>query len=152
MGGSEVDIGKNFYIKAGNMEIQTGIWLDKEKAIIINLKEGNHTIKQLASNITTRERFRGEGKRFGRFGSQFLSLESKKRNMVKNQSEEYLKNIISEIKSVDKLVVFGPAEMKTQLEKAILKDSQISKKLVAVEPADNMTENQLVAWVKDYYK
>jgi len=134
------------------MEKQTGIWLDKEKAIIINLKEGTHSIKYLESSITTRERFQGEGKRFGRFGNQFLSMESKKRNMVKNQSEEYLKNIINEIKSVDMLVLFGPAEMKTHLEKAIRNNSQISKKLVAVEPADNMTENQLVAWVKDYYK
>jgi stalled ribosome rescue protein Dom34 len=134
------------------MEKQTGIWLDKEKAVIINLKEGTHTIKHLESSITTRERFQGEGKRFGRFGNQFLSMESKKRNMAKNQSEEYLKNIINEIKSVDKLVLFGPAEMKTHLEKAIRKDNLISKKLVAVEAADNMTENQLVAWVKEYYK
>ena len=134
------------------MEKQAGIWLDKERAIIINLSEGKHTIKHLKSEITTRERFPGEGKRFGRFGNQFLNMESKKRNMVKNQSDEYLKNIINEIKSVDKLVLFGPAEMKTHLEKAILKNSLVSKKLTAVKPADNMTENQLVAWVKDYYK
>ena len=134
------------------MEKHTGIWLDKEQAIIINLANGNHTIKYLESNITTRERFPGEGKRFGRFGSQFLSMESKKRNAVKNQSEEYLKNIINEVKNTDKLVVFGPAEMKIQLEKAILGNNLISDKLLAVEPADNMTENQLVAWVKGYYK
>ena len=134
------------------MEKQTGIWLDKEKAIIINLMEGKHTVKRLRSEITTRERFPGETKKFGRFGNQFLSMESKKRNMVKNQADEYLKNIIQEIKYVDKLVLFGPAEMKTHLQKAILKNSIISKKLVAVEPADNMTENQLVAWVKEYYK
>ena len=134
------------------MEKQTGIWLDKEKAIIINLREGKHRIKRLRSEITTRERFPGESKKFGKFGNQFLSMESKKRNMVKNQADEYLKKIINEIRYVDKLVLFGPAEMKTQLEKAILKNSMISKKLVAVEPADNMTENQLVAWVKEYYK
>ena len=134
------------------MEKQTGVWLDKEKAIIINLMDEKHSIKRLRSEITTRERFPGESKKFGRFGNQFLSMESKKRNMAKNQTNEYLKNIINEIRYVDKLVLFGPAEMKTQLEKAILNNSIISKKLVAVEPADNMTENQLVAWVKEYYK
>lgn len=134
------------------MEKQTGIWLDKEKAIIISLLEGKHTIKHLNSKITTRERFPGEGKRFGRFGNQFLSMESKKRNMIENQSDEFLKTIINEVKYVDKLVLFGPAEMKTRLEKAILKNGQVSQKLIAVEPADNMTENQLVAWVKEYYK
>jgi hypothetical protein len=134
------------------MEKQTGIWLDKEKAIIINLMEGKHSIKRLRSEITTRERFPGESKKFGRFGNQFLSMESKKRNMAKNQTNEYLKNIINEIRYVDKLVLFGPAEMKNQLEKAILSDNRVSNKLISVESADNMTENQLVAWVKNYYK
>ena len=134
------------------MEKLTGIWLDKEQAVVINLSEGKHTIKYLESNITTRERFPGEGKRFGRFGNQFLNMESKKRNMAKNQSDEYVKNIINEIKKVDKVVLFGPAEMKIQLEKAVLRDNLVRDKLISVEPADNMTENQLVAWVKGYYE
>ncbi len=133
------------------MKKQTGIWLDKEKAIIINLSEGKHTIKYLESNITIRERIPGEGKKFGRFGGQFLSLENKKKNRIKKQTAKYLKKIVFEIKNSDEIVLFGPAEMKTDLEKMILENSKISSKLLAVRTADSMTENQLVAWVKEYY-
>ena len=133
------------------MKNQTGIWLDKEKAILINLYEGKHTIKYIESNITIRERIPGEGKKFGRFGSQFLSLENKKKNLVKKQTAKYLKKIVLEIINSDEIVLFGPAEMKMNLKKVILKNNIISSKLIAVKTADSMTENQLVAWVKKYY-
>lgn len=133
------------------MKTQTGVWLDKEKAIIIELSEEKHTIKTLESNIPIRERFPGEGKRFGKFGSQFLSMENKKKNRVKKQIAKYLKTIITEIEKSDEIVVFGPAEMKTHLEKRILENNEISRKLLAVKPADSMTENQLFAWVKEFF-
>lgn len=131
---------------------QTGIWIDKEKAYIINISEVKHTIKIIESNISIRERFEGEGKEYGKFGGQFLSMENKKKNRLKKQSAEYLKRIIPEIKNSDKIVLFGPAEMKTDLEKLILKDHNLKDKLMAVKIADSMTENQLVAWVKKFYK
>ena len=131
---------------------QTGIWIDKEKAYLINIAEGKHNIKTIESDISIRERFEGEGKEYGRFGGQFLSMENKKNNRIKKQSVEYLKRIISEINNSDEVVLFGPAEMKTELEKMILKDNSLKDKLVAVQTADSMTENQLVAWVKEFYQ
>ncbi|RLD22121.1 MAG: hypothetical protein DRI54_08625, partial [Bacteroidetes bacterium] len=65
---------------------------------------------------------------------------------------EYLKRIILEIKNSDEVVLFGPAGMKTDLEKMILKDNNLKGKLVGVKTADSMTENQLVAWVREFYK
>ena len=133
------------------MKKQTGIWLDKEKAVIIILTEGNHAIKHIDSDVEGRERFPGEGKNFGRFGSQFLSMENKKKNRTKKQLTAYLKRIVTEIKNADEIVLFGPAGMKTELEKIIKEDHQLKEKLVGVKTADSMTENQLVAWVKEYF-
>ena len=133
------------------MKKQTGVWLDKEKAILINLTEGNHSVKHIDSDVEGRERFPGEGKNFGRFGSQFLSMENKKKNRTKKQLTAYLKRIVPEIKNADEIVLFGPAEMKTELEKIIIDDHNLKGKLAGVKTADSMTENQMVAWVKDYF-
>lgn len=133
------------------MKTQTGVWLDKEKAFVINLSGGKHTIKTIESNIDSRERYPGETKRFGRFGGQFLSLENKKKNRAKKQIAKYLKIVVSEIDESDEIVLFGPADMKTELEKMIRENKKASHKLLAVKTADAMTENQLVAWVKRYY-
>ncbi len=60
------------------MKNQIGIWLDKEKALVIILTEGKHLTKIIESDISIRDRFEGEGKEYGRFGGQFLSMENKK--------------------------------------------------------------------------
>jgi len=133
------------------MKKQTGIWLNKEKAIIITLDEGEHKIITINSDIITKERFDGEKKKFGRFGSQFLNQEKKVERRLKTQTLSYLKNILSEIINDDEIVLFGPANLKNELEKLILNDSVMASKLKAVKTADIMTQNQMVSWVKKFY-
>jgi hypothetical protein len=133
------------------MKTQTGVWLDKEKAMIINLSGGKHTIKTIDSNVDTRERYPGETKRFGRFGGQFLSMENKKKNRLKKQTTKYLKTIMAEIENSDEIVLFGPAGIKIELKKMISENKKMSHKPLKEESADSMSENQMVAWVKGYY-
>jgi len=134
------------------MKKQTGIWLDKEKAIIITLDGDKHKITTINSDIITKERFDGEKKKFGRFGSQFLNQEKKVERRLKKQTSTYFKNILGEIINVDEIVLFGPANLKNELEKLISDDTVMASKLKAVKTADIMTENQMVAWVKKFYR
>ncbi len=41
--------------------------------------------------------------------------------------------------------------MKKELEKQILNEPVLAPKLIRVVSSDSMTENQMVAWVKDFY-
>ena len=133
------------------MKKQTGIWLDHEKAIIVTLVGNGYKLNTIESDIVTRERVDGETRKYGRFGDQSLSQEKHKERRIKEQTSHFLKNLLSEIKDVDELVLFGPANMKKELEKQILHDATLAPKLQAVESADSMTENQMVAWVKKFY-
>lgn len=133
------------------MKKQTGIWLDHEKAIIITLDRAGYKLNTVESDIVTRERIDGETKKFGRFGDQSLSQEKQKGRRIKTQTSKYLKNLLKEIEDVDELVLFGPANMKKELEKHILNDITLASKLKTVVSADSMTENQMVAWVKKFY-
>jgi len=133
------------------MKMQTGIWLDHEKATIITLVRNGYKLNIIESDIVTRERTDGEIKNYGRFGDQSLSQEKHKERRIKEQASKYLKKLLGEIKDVDELILFGPANMKKELEKHIRNDSILTSKLIAVESADSMTENQMVAWVKKFY-
>jgi len=133
------------------MKKQTGIWLDHEKATIITLDKGRYKLNTIESDIVTRERIDGETRNYGRFGDQSLNQEKHKERRIKEQTSNYLKKLLSEIMDVDELVLFGPANMKKELEKHILDDAALSSKLKAVVSADSMTENQMIAWVKDFY-
>lgn len=133
------------------MKKQVGIWVDTKQAVIVFLEGNNHTVKTIHSNIESRERIPGETKWFTRFGNQFLNFEKRKKNRLANETREYLKKVVNEIKVADELVLFGPAAMKIKLEKAIYNDTTHSPVIRAVTTVDSMTENQIVAWVKNYY-
>lgn len=130
---------------------KTGIWLDKKEASIITLEGKGHQYKMIASEVITRERIEGETKKFGKFADQYLDAEKDKESRMKAQISRYLKELIKEIQHVDEVVLFGPAEMKNLLEKQIIGNASLVSKLKSVKTADSMTENQKVAWVRDFY-
>ena len=131
---------------------KAGIWIDTEKAVIVLFKGKGHEIKTVHSFIESRERVPGESKMYTRFGVQFSNFETKKENRKNHDIQKYLKTVVDEIKGTDEVVLFGPAEMKTELEKFMLKKSIQSPIIRRVETTDSMTENQIVAWVKDFYE
>ncbi len=134
------------------MKKQTGIWIDTKGAVIISLTENSHTIKTIHSSIEARERLPGETKAFTRFGNWFLDFGKKKENRLANEKRGYFKNVSNEIKTADEIVLFGPAGIKKELEKFIQDDTVLASRLRAVETTDSMTENQMVAWVKNHYQ
>lgn len=134
------------------MKRQTGIWLDREKAIVITLNDHGYSLKIIESEIETRERYHGEKKKFGRFGDQFLNDETKKKRRLEDQTNKYLKRIFNDVKNVNEIVLFGPASIKRKLAELLKSDRTTAEKLKAVKTADVMTQNQMVAWVKKFYK
>jgi hypothetical protein len=133
------------------MKKQAGVWIDLKKAIIVYLEDDTHKLKILPSEIESRERIPGETKWFTRFGDQFLEFSKRKENRLANKVKVYLKSVLDEIKDADEIVLFGPAGMKTELEKLINGVKAMAGKIQSVETADSMTDNQVVAWVKKYY-
>ncbi len=134
------------------MKTQKGIWIDKKKAILITLKGGKEDGRQIfESDVITRERIEGESKAFGRFGDQFLNEERKKEAREELQIKDFVEDMAEQLRDAEEIVIFGPAEMKTELKKHLEKDHRLSLKIKGVESADSMTENQVAAWVRDYF-
>lgn len=134
------------------MKKNIGIWIDTKQAVIIRLSKNNHhSIKKIESNIETRERVIGESKKYGRFGGQYTTYEKNNLNKRNEQINQFLKELLKEIENCNAVVLFGPAKMKKLLEKEIRNNMQISKKLLGVHNSDILTENQMIAWVNNYY-
>jgi hypothetical protein len=133
------------------MQKQIGVWIDLKKAVVVFLGENNHDLRTITSQIEKRERIPGETKIFARFGEQFLEFSKKKKNRLTNQIQGYLEKVVTEIKEADEIVLFGPANMKIELEKFIRKDKKLAGRVRAIRTTDSMTDNQIAAWVRSYY-
>ncbi|WP_372800459.1 hypothetical protein [Lutibacter sp.] len=134
------------------MKKNIGIWIDTKHAFVIRLSNNSHTFKTIESNIETRERVEGETKKYGRFGGQYLTYEKNRENKRIQMTNQFLKSLLKEIETCDSVVVFGPSKMKHIFEKEIRNNMQLTHKLAGVSSVNYLTENQIVAWVKDYFK
>jgi len=129
-----------------------GIWLDKEKAHIVTLENGNETMNTVRSEVEDYHIHGGSGTRF-KGGPQDVVQDSKYLEREKHQLKLYFKEIVSEVKDASALVIFGPAEAKDKLDKELQeKYRALSAKVRAVIVADSMTENQMKALVRDFFK
>ena len=129
-----------------------GIWLDSNKAYIVRIQNGKETFERIPSNIEHYHVHGGSGTRF-KNGPQDVIQDSKYLERKKHQFKRYFKTIISLIKEANRIVIYGPAEtfkmFKTELENNY---SEINSKVLNVEKADSMTNNQIKSLIRDYYK
>ncbi len=131
---------------------QTGIWLDKDKALIVTLENGTETLNIIKSNIEHFHPQGGSGTRF-KGGPQDVVQDSKYSEREKHQFKEYFKNLASQIKGTDALVIFGPAETNEKFSNELHENySSLNTIIKGVKKADSMTDNQVKAWVREFFK
>ena len=133
------------------MKKNIGIWIDFKQAFIITLQNNEHFIENVQSGIEFRERIEGETKKYGRFGGQYITYEKNRENKKSQQTAEYLKILLTKLNDSTSILIFGPSKMKKILKKEIKNNLLLSSKLVGVFKSGQLTENQLIAYVKDFY-
>ena len=135
------------------MEKQIGIWIDSKKAIIVSLNgKKEERITEIDSEVENTVYHNKEGNKGTFSGSHHSDSETKFDNRKKEELNDYLKSVVEDVKSADYLYLFGPGETKTKLEQKIRHEKLLGNiKLKAVETADKMTVNEIVAKVKDFY-
>ncbi len=147
-------IKKTKYTNKLNMKTQnnTGIWIDSKQAIIVKLNNENESIEKVPSGIEGRVRIPGEGKKTTRMGNHFFPDEKKEEEKHKHQLTGYFKNVIDKINDSDSILIIGPSESKLGLQKAISQSKNFYSTPVMVDTEGHLTDNQVVARVKDYFK
>jgi len=128
-----------------------GIWIDKRKAKIISIEDREEHLHTIASGIEDFHVKGGSGTKF-KGGPQDVVQDRKYLEREKHQLTAFFKAIASYITGAGAIVIFGPAQTGEKLCKEFLeKYPSLHRKLKGLEKADSMNDNQLVAWVRDYY-
>lgn len=134
------------------MKKETGIWIDKRTAYIITLGDDGESLQTISSSIEEFNPTGGSGTRF-KGGPQDVVQDGKFTEREKQQEKRFFQSIIDSIADSDQIVIFGPAEMGKKLNSELSSSKpKIFEKVSEVKSADSMTENQMKAWVRDYFK
>lgn len=128
-----------------------GVWIDSSKAVISTLTGDDGDLAVLTSDIEGVERIDGEGRPEGRFGGQFVAHERSKDARRDDAEAHFSSQVADKVRAADQLLIFGPAHMKDKLAGTIRNRPAPTPNIRAVETADSMTDNQVAAYVREFF-
>ena len=130
-----------------------GLWLDRRQAVVVSITDIGEFVTLIESDIERKVRLSG-GSRMKRtpYGPMQVSVDGKQEARIRRQMRRYYQEIISNIQDANRILIFGPGEAKTELRKELRKTLGIAQKIITVEPADKMTERQVAAKVRHFFK
>lgn len=114
-----------------------GIWMDHSAAHLINLKDDIKTINSDFDFDVQEEAIH--------------KSENLMHNKRQQMQEAFYKDIAAEILKYEHVVLFGPTNARVELHNYLEKDSHFNDIKICVEPADKMTDNQKVTFVKNHF-
>lgn len=133
------------------MKRVTGIWIDKRCAKIVILDGGSEELHTIHSSIEEYRPKGGSGTKV-KGGPQDVIQDSKFAHREKQQEKAFFKNVIDFISTSGKVVIFGPAQTGKKLYSEMSESyPDVYRKVQEVKTADSMTNNQIKAWVRDYF-
>jgi hypothetical protein len=121
------------------MKRMVGLWVDHKKAVIVFLAGQQEEIKVISSNIEKHHRQSGVA----------TPADIRQREATEHLNV-YYDEVVSCIRESESILIFGPGEAKGELKKRLEKDN-LGARIVGIEPADKMTDPQIVAKVRERF-
>tara|TARA_R110002051_G_scaffold48308_2_gene95280 strand:- start:29541 stop:29951 length:411 start_codon:yes stop_codon:yes gene_type:complete len=132
---------------------KVGVWLDSKHAHIISLIGDKETELTINSEIDFFNRTGTGGSRSKWGGNQDITHEKNYLEKENTQFKSYFKHIAETIIDSDEILLFGPADVNEKFKKDLAQHyKSLFGKLKAVKKADSMTQNQIKAYVKDFFR
>ena len=142
------------------MKKYVGIWLDHRQAVVVYFSksrsldnETQEIIERIESETERRVRLSGGSRsRKTPYGPQDISVDGKQEDRIKGQLRKYYQEIIKRISDADRILILGPGEAKIELKKEMEKSYQLADKINRIESADKMTQKQVAAKARKFFK
>ena len=117
-----------------------GIWMDHASANLMEYPTDSIESKTIESKFTSEVK------------AQILNKgESHMHNKEQNQQSEYYKKLGEAILDYNEVILFGPTDAKFELLNVLKADHHFDKINIEIKQADKMSDNQQLAFVKEYF-
>jgi len=128
-----------------------GIWIDHRKAVIVSERpEGEH-IDTVLSNVEKHAERTGDSPLKGPYEALQVPADDKRQRALTGHLNSYYDEVIAKTAAAPILFIFGPGEAKGELKRR-LEDKHLGSKVAGLEAADKLTDRQIAAKVREYFK
>jgi len=133
------------------MSDKVGLWIDHQEAIIVFIKKYIITKKTIKSNVEPDVGLSENYHSPKPYGTQDVISETRRDAKYKLHLDIYYQRVVDNIRKIEDIFIFGPGEAKIELKKHLERSKDLGMQVRGIEPADKMTERQVVAKVKDFF-
>ena len=127
------------------MKKNIGLWIDHREAVIVELTGKGEQITRIKSDAEKQIRVEGGSRQDG-----LQTTEAIRGKKLDSNLGKYFDEIITHIRDAELIQIFGPGDAKNELVKRLGKDG-LKERIVEIETMDNMTDNQIVAKVREKF-
>ena len=129
------------------MKRRVGVWIDHRQAVVVILHGKAEEIKHITSEMGKHTRYSGASET----GSHSDASEDGRDRRYDANLGKYYESVISHLREADSILIIGPGEAKGELQKRI--EAEVpGDRIVDVEAADKLTDNQIVAAVRQHFE
>jgi len=133
------------------MKTTKGLWIDHRKALIVAVTGKKEDALEIPSHVE-KQLSRVEGVRSTTpYPAQLVPADDSQERSFTRHLDAYYDEVISHLRDVQTILIFGPGEAKGELVKRIEKE-RLDEHVVRTETADKMTVPQIAAEVRKYLK
>ncbi len=133
------------------MRTNMGLWIDHRKAVIVTVSGNGEQTSVIESNAE-KQPGRFDGIRSTTpYEAQKVQADGRQDIKFAEKLNIYYDEVISVLRNAESILLFGPGEAKGELKKR-LEDGHLTNLIKAVETVDQMTDPQIAAKVREYFK
>jgi hypothetical protein len=133
------------------MKTKMGLWIDHRKAVIVALTDEEEEIKLIISKVEKQPGRPGGIRSKTSYESQLVRGNDSRQRVFTGHLNIYYDAVIACIRDAESILIFGPGEAKGELKKRLETD-KLSGRIVGIETVDKMTDRQISAKVRRYFK
>lgn len=133
------------------MKTTAGLWIDHRKAVIVVVSDEGEETRVIESNVEKQPgRFAGI-RSTTPYEAQKVPADDSRERRFMGELNSYYDEVISVIRDAGSILLFGPGEAKGELKKR-LEGGRLGEHIVAMETVDMMTDRQIAAKVREYFR
>lgn len=132
------------------MTNQIGLWIDHKSAVIVTVTEKGATVRKIESGVTHHE-FRGAPHPKTAYSAQYGQGDDQLDNQFLTHINKYYGQVIAALRGASQVLIIGPGEAKSEFSKRLGREKDSAPE-IRLEPADKMTERQIVARIRKYFQ
>jgi len=133
------------------MGTKAGLWIDHRKALIVAVTDKGEEIRLIISKVEKQPGRSGGIRSTTSYAAQQVPADDSRERKFTGHLNIYYNAVIASIRDAESILIFGPGEAKGELKKRLVRN-KLHGRIVGIETIDRMTDGQIAAKVRRYFK